>query len=328
MGFLDGVINSAKEKIASKLPGGNRPDTNKLRGPQFSPFAARYREIESNTYSVEVDNWYKSLPYGFRFNPRNGDSPLTFYLPIGPQNINVRTPFATNVISTMYGTVEEHSEVRYHDITISGTTGLSPRYAHFFDDLNALVSNERATYENSIATNLSRAAGGFFQRTLQSVSNTIGNIASTVGAVTGVDTIQSGVDPNYTGYIAFHNFFRFLLEYKRDTAGVDSTNQRRQHPLTFLNYKDGMMYDCAIRDFSLVRNAADPLLYNYNITMRCYNLRTIDKDIPGVALQQRYEQLGLDGVDNSSVFNKMSGLASGAKNTIASAIGGLKGFGG
>ena len=43
-------------------------------------------------------------------------------------NLNITTHWATNVISTMYGTVEEHSEQRYYDIQISGTTGMAPRY--------------------------------------------------------------------------------------------------------------------------------------------------------------------------------------------------------
>ena len=327
MGFLDNIIDSAKQKISSKLPAKNTPHFEKLinGGSYNSLFQST---MDRNHYRIEIDNWYKSLPYGFRFNPRDGSAPFTFYLPIGPQNINVRTPFATNIVSTMYGTIEEHSEVRYHDITISGTTGMTPRYSQPFTDIENIAVNERGTYENSIASNISRAAGGFFARTLESINNTINNVASTVGAVTGIDRVEGGVDSQLTGYVAFHNFFRFLLQYKRDAAGIDTTIKRQGHPLTFLNYKDGIMYDCAIRDFSLSRSANDPLLYYYSITMRCYNLRTIDKAPLGEALTQRYEQLGLDGVDNSSAFNKMSGLASGAKNTIASAIGGLKGFGG
>lgn len=331
MGFLDGIVNKAKSSVASKLPIDNRQQNTKLRNSQ-TVNGILQRGILGKTYNIEFDNWYKSLPYGFRFVPRDTPrSPLSFYLPIAPQNISVRTPFATNVVSTMYGTVEEHSEIRYHDIVISGTTGMVPRFSQIFDgnSTSGIIQSERENYEFEISNSISRAAGGFFSRTLESINSTINNATSTLGALTATDRIESGVNESLTGFAAFHNFFRFLIEYKRDAAGVDSTIQRREHPLKFLNYKDGIMYDCAIRDFSLNRSATDPLLYYYSITMRCYNLRTIDKEITDSAvLQQRFEQLGLDRIDNSSAFSRMSGLVGGAKNTVASVIGGLSGFGG
>ena len=87
--------------------------------------------------------------------------------------------------------------------------------------------------------------------------------------------------PEGSGYTAFHNLYRFLLAYKKDAAGVfikgvhSGEEQRRGHPLQFLNYKDNIQYDVAIQNFVLKRSADDPMLYNYTITMRAYNLQQI-----------------------------------------------------
>src|SRR5689334_19686681 len=72
------------------------------------------------TYTLESQNWYSAKPYGFKASLRNGRS-VVMFLPINPSNLTISTNFATNMIPTLYGTVEEHSEVRYFDITIEGT---------------------------------------------------------------------------------------------------------------------------------------------------------------------------------------------------------------
>ena len=83
-------------------------------------------------YIVSMDNWYKALPYGFRFSPRDGSASVICYLPLSPENITVSTHFGTNIIPTLYGTIEEHSEQRYYDIVLSGTTGFAPKYPNVF----------------------------------------------------------------------------------------------------------------------------------------------------------------------------------------------------
>lgn len=286
--------------------------------------------IEQNTYSVQFRNWWKALPYGFRYNPRDGRQSSLFMLPLNPQNIQVRTPFATNVVSTAYGTVEEHSEVRYFDIVISGNTGITPKYSQqvqgrFDASRSNIAHRQRFSYRNRSLIP-SDAAGGFFRRTLNQAQGVIKQVQGVAAAIAGEDEqIETGVQQAYTGFAAFHNFFRFLLEYKRDTSGVANTDQRRQHPLQFLNYKDGSEYDAVIRDFSWTKSASDPFLYNYTIVMRCYNLRTIDKADGPVGLTQRYAELGLDGIETSSAFNRIAGGVGAAKNAAFGAIGVLSG---
>lgn len=265
-------------------------------------------------------NWYEQKPYAIRFIGRK-KKPEVFYLPISPSNLNITTHFATNVISTMYGTVEEHSEQRYYDIQISGTTGMSPRYYKPIGLENPISSGRGGFHIRKAigGTNL----GGFFQRTQDAINSTLDQVSDLIGD----DEPINGVNLESSGYVAFHNLYKFILAYKKDTSGENSTVKRTRHPLEFINYKDNNEYDVAITGFQLTRDASNPMLYNYNLTMRAYNLRSADTSISrGADVQDRASALGLVGLD-SSFFTKMATKAKKAKGAAYGALGALKGFG-
>ena len=92
-----------------------------------------------------LKNWNKQLPYSFSireagptgivgdFAPTTGSvgkfSPgidLIVRLRIPPQNISVSSAFATSVIATNSGVLEEHNGLVFRNIVIRGTTGLAP----------------------------------------------------------------------------------------------------------------------------------------------------------------------------------------------------------
>src|ERR1051325_5087710 len=212
-------------------------------------------------YTLKPENWFTSKPYGFRFYPRNGStSGLTMYLPINPSNITVSTNFATNMVTTLYGTVEEHSPVRYYDIVIEGTTGMAPKYVEVGQEV-AYQGRQSA----EIVQSLSGAAGGFFSQTL-GILDQIRNVASSLADST--PQTKSGVDVMNTGYAAFHNLYRILLKYKQDAAGDIDAQARKRHPLTFFNHKDNNEYDVVVRNFTLRKSSENPMLYYYSITLR------------------------------------------------------------
>lgn len=314
-----------------KTLAGASTSVSKFKPSKNSDSGFEMQAITDGQYTIRTRDWWKSLPYGFRWNPRSGDS-INFYLPLNPQNIQIKTNFATNIISTLYGTVEEHSEVRYHDIVITGTTGITPRYSQPFANGTPATKIQHGQRSSAIEStlNIKRGLlGGFFQRTASLATQTVKAAEGVVTDALGIEqTIESGVNVDQSGYTAFHNFFRFLLAYKRDVAGVNSTEVIKTHPLQFLNYKDNTMYDCAIRDFSLTKSASDPFLYNYTIIMRCYNLRQVDKADGVSSLAQRFDQLGLDGIETSSTFARMARLARSAKNAAYAAIATVKNAGG
>lgn len=311
--MLDSAMDFVKDTFG--MGGDNKPVT--------------LESIYETPYKAENTNWYKALPYGFKFTPRNGDA-ITCYLPISPENIAVTTHFGTNILATLYGTIEEHSEQRYYDIVISGTTGFAPKYvgpfkgdvANIDEKTKKPIITGRKSYKDSksevgLDPNI---AGGFMQKTLGAINKMMENF-------NGVQ-INSGIKANMSGYIAFHNMYRFLLAYKKDTS--TGTKARKAHPLTFLNYKDNQKYDCAITKFDLKRSASSPQLYNYVIAFRAYNLQDLknDEDMQKAAgMNSRLKDLGLDDM-KGSLFQKMKQTSNGAKGLIGAFQGGLNVLGG
>lgn len=275
-----------------------------------------------------AQNWYKQRPYAFVFQSQKGEK-KTFYLPIAPSNITINTHWATNVITTMYGTVEEHSEQRYYDITIQGTTGMMPRYYDVQDEQAKKDSKELKKIGRegfAVKQSLANQAGGFFKRTLAVIENAVNQAAE---VLSGPDRPTTGVDLQKTGYVAFHNFYKFLLAYKKDaaSAGIRKTEKGKSaHPLRFVNYKDNNQYDVSVQQFQLTRNADQPFLYNYNIVLRAYNLRDADSQEISADVSDRSAELGLDGIE-TSFLAKMANKAAQAKRAAYSAVGAAKGFG-
>lgn len=283
------------------------------------------------TEGTLLENWYSQRPYAFQFKN------FVFYLPLSPSNINITTHFATNIISTMYGTVEEHSEQRYYDITISGTTGMSPRFYktindQIFDSISGTKFIGRAGYP--IKSRVT-ALGGFARRTQELVNNTLNQASDIFGDENGT----TGIDLQRTGYAAFHNFYKFLLLYKKDavgevevpedkTASFEQANKgEKTKTMRFINYKDNNQYDVAIQTFQLNRDASNPMLYNYNISMRAYNLRSADTQTLQLDVEGRATELGLLGIETTSIFTKLANKTRKLKNAAYSAVAAAKGFG-
>lgn len=320
MGFLDDAVDSVTDFVSNALG---------LNNSVGAPVTID--DMKNGPYSPTKSDWHKALPYGFQFNPRKGTS-ITCYLPLAPENIAVSTHFGTNIIPTLYGTIEEHSEQRYYDIVLSGTTGFAPKYTTPFNtgsqpqDKKDNLTGRKSYKDEKVAGIEPNLAGGFFQKSIGALNQGLNTIANMAENFTGVQVI-SGVNPQTSGYIAFHNLYRYLLAYKRDAAGLNGNTGYKQHPLTFLNYKDHLKYDCAIMKFDLKRSATQPMLYNYTIIMRAYNLRDLAEAIPDGVITDRLEDLGLAGI-GGSVFQKLKQTSNGAKGVIGALSGGLNVLGG
>ena len=323
MGFFDDAVDAVTDFVGDALgiPTG---------GPE--PYSLA--EYSNSPYSVNKDNWYKALPYGFRFSPRDGSPSVICYLPLSPENITVSTHFGTNIIPTLYGTIEEHSEQRYYDIVLSGTTGFAPKYPNAFvagnkpfDEQSSNWRDRRSYADDKSGVGIDpNLAGGFFQKSIGALNAGLNTINKMAENFTGVQ-INSGINPQTSGYLAFHNLYRYLLEYKRDAAGLNTKKGYKQHPLTFLNYKDNLQYDCAIMKFDLKRSAQQPMLYNYTIIMRAYNLKDLTQQIEEGAVGEKLEELGLAGI-GGSVFQKLKQTSNGAKGVMGAFSGGLNVLGG
>jgi hypothetical protein len=244
------------------------------------------------------------------------------FLPISPSNLNITTNFATNIIPTLYGTVEEHSDVRYYDISIEGTTGMSPKFVEpgrsdKAQDLYNSLQNKR---RESFPLNEGISAGDFFSKTLGIVNKIAGKASDLYN---GDPKPKSGIFPENSGYVAFHNLYRLLRVYKKDAAGLSgNTAKRKGHPLTFFNYKDNNEYDVVVRNFTMKRSADNPMLYFYSIQLRAYNMRTLSENI-SEDMNQRLKDLGLDGIDGSSILGDIKSISNNAKSIVGAAVGGI-----
>ena len=251
------------------------------------------------SYETYLPAWYQTLPYGFRLIKRGkhgAERVETFFLPISPSNVTILTHYATNVLATLYGTVEEHSEQRYFDIEISGTTGITPLYPNLPEERHDFTTfRDHFKADGGI---LDKVPSGVFTKTV----NQIHAIQNKWEELTSPHENETGVNVRYTGYAAFHRLYKFFLKYKKDTSGEETDAPRRpgDHPLYFLNYKDNNKYKCAIQRFVLKRSADDPMLYNYSITLRAYEISSIpEDDTTRWEIVDRLQALGLSGVENS-----------------------------
>ena len=301
----------------------------------------------ASVYKPNPANWFKSLPYAFKANI-NGKSYL-FYLPLNPQNLNIVTHYATGVIATLYSTVEEHSEQRYFDITIQGTTGFSPKYSSSYsstpqsDKLSAETNPGRSSYSDGAI--FGGHAGGFFAKTLGKINQAANQASNTLNSLLGQSRpYQTGVFLNTSGYMAFHNLYRFFLDYKKsastsapvknndigisgtvpDNFSIASINNNTS-PLYFLNFKDNNQYSCAIQRFVLERSAENPMLYNYSIQLRAYNLSPISAT-EEFSLKDRLVELGL--TTKPSILSRFKLAVRDAKSAVNSVGGALTTLGG
>lgn len=297
------------------------------------------KELDSQFYATEPTNWFKAPPYGFRWQDRFGKQTFMM-LPINPSNLTITTHYATNVVTTLYGTIEEHSEQRYFDIEIVGTTGLSPRYTQAYQpgelaQLKGKSSPGRMSYGDATDGRIgisSDIAGGFFAKTIGTVNAALNKAQDVING--REDQNRSGVYLNQTGYMAFHRLYKFFLKYKADMVGIDpdspgviDSDPRKpgedngSHPLMFLNYKDNCKYHCSIQRFTLTKSTENPMLYNYRIILRAYNIEALDA-LKGDA-GNRLADFGLDGVKSSSLLTEVKDISNSAKQIFGAALGGI-----
>lgn len=279
-------------------------------------------------YNVFDDQWYKSYPYRLEadFLPdvlnKIPVGTIGIDLPISPNNLTITTQMATNVISTLYGVVEEHSDIKFYDIVIQGNTGIAPVYfdGGKYGGKYVSLPNTMSTIGKQSFNNFALNLGGFLPEvtgTINQAMKTFSAIKNTIGSIFGGDEDgnETGVDNSVSGYKAFHNIYNFLHMYKKSRA---SGNKARSS-LRFYNFKDNNIYDCVPVSFTMVRSADNPMIYNYNIRLRGFNLRPLFSYFRiGKNDANLLEQMGLDGF-GGSVFSKITSVASNV-NTLANTV--------
>ena len=251
------VTNTVKETVTSSI-----------KGSSDYPKDISARKV----YQIKPENWDQVFPYYFmvgKADPKTGqcsaseknDDFKIFELPINPSSISVSTPFAINVTPTTRGILEEHNGTIFRNISISGTTGITPK------------NLRQASYAKSSG----QGAFAPLSNTIGELNNLKSSINNLVQTATDFSTpASSGVDMSklsefgYSKLHALYNYFVAYTEYKKR-----STNDAKNARLIFVSRKDNVGYVVTPMSFEWNKSNEKPSLYTYSISLKCWDLAPI-----------------------------------------------------
>lgn len=236
--------------------------------------------------SITASNWNKQFPYQLLVLKQSKDingqvtysqeAPWTFTLPIPPQDMTISTPFAVSTQVTMNGIVEEHNGAPIRNISFSGTTGILP---------NRPTAPQNPLFAITGATKVFNT--GILAGTAQSIAGTVEKVASKAAQLFGqgldfnllnaqADFIDNPDAPNTLARNTGYYQFRVLQQFLEGYATVKKHSDGRDLRLALAIWKDEAVYLVSPVNFEVRRNAADPLLYNYNIQLKAWKRVTLD----------------------------------------------------
>jgi len=291
-------------------------------------------------WSINPENWYKVFPYQFvvmqaaandsgipEVSTNTSPTEFSLYtLPIPPQALTVKMVPASQVTATMGGVVEETAANVFWDIVLAGTTGTAVGKSGSLESrMNPGNGVRTATvFRDKISTTgeLSGILGGLgasaakIGQQADRVAGAIENPswAGVIGSVSGAiqDALlptplytASAVSRKRNGYSEMLEMQRFLLVYSRMKGAFPN-----KYFLKFRMYKTGQEWMCSIRDFQVSQSMNNPMLYKYNIQLRCWNVGGIAKDKQNEASYDRFGPTGdLKAVNILSTKQASKGLS-------------------
>jgi hypothetical protein len=218
---------------------------------------------------AKEERWDQLFPFQFIVLKRlekGGYEALNRYtLPIPPEAMTIRLPFASELTITPGGAVEEHNADPIRHISIRGTTGVLParpagavvQSRNFAQSVFAgtimAVDNLRAEAER-LAGTMQRVAQGEKSQTVITASELEGELRGT------------------TGYYQFVLLQQFLEEYVRSKKNGGSAKDLR---LGFAHWKMGYVYLIKLNNFDVTQDKESPLQYNYDIQMTAWGRTTL-----------------------------------------------------
>lgn len=220
-------------------------------------------------------------------------SPMTnaweFFLPITPQQLSITDAYAINTSATLRGILEEHSGVRFKNISVQGTFGVWPGRPAIVNPpgtpglLQSVFGGTIAAAQN-VATQF------------QSVINTIstGSSASkpvttrpdnTWGSSQSSVTITNPSDPEYggtgTGYFQTIMLQQFLEQYAEAKRNPVNAAWR----LVFDIPKQKQSFVVSPVSFTWNENQNRPMEINYNLQLKAWRRIDLHDQTTQVALE-------------------------------------------
>jgi len=243
-------------------------------------------------YKIKAENWDKDLPYYFtvvKAQPGTGKARLSdkvsafdvFALPINPSSLAVSVPFAINVYPTTRGIVEEFNGTVFRNITISGTTGVTPKL------LRSGGYDKKDVAGPVIAGVSNDTLGGFASNTLGAASNLISTVKGFGGdAEEPLTKAVKEADIWEFGHAQLHKLANYLVaysEYKKTGSSQgkvgkkdDALDEAKRARLVFVSQKDNTAYVVTPVSFEFTKSVENPHAFNYKILLRAYDLAEND----------------------------------------------------
>ena len=213
--------------------------------PVTNPYHRTKPQPQTNSFSI-----FPYVLYVQKYGTNNQWAVEGQYtLPIPPQAMVVRMPFAHTVIPTLNGVYEEANGAPFRDIQLSGTFG---------------VWASRGKYELGIFEKASIQTAALLTATISAANNTslLGSIFRTADQ-RGLTTALSETN-RLTGYYQFQTLRAFL-----ETFAFVRKNSKF-YRMVFSNYKTGEHYVVVPREFDVRREAGSPHEFLYTLAFRAY----------------------------------------------------------
>lgn len=199
-------------------------------------------------------------------------------LAIPPSSIGINVPFANTVTATNRGILEESSGSVFRNIQISGTTGLFPprlvlgqkftKPSTFTSVLNALIPSVSNTLNSlsKTANGLASSVNSFLVGGNNDNTSKPANLSDPNNSDADLQTEEDALE--HTGYYQFWTLHNFFVQYAEAKKAKGAGSLR----LVFSSTKDNISYICTPIAFDLKRDASNPLLYRYSISLKCWDI--------------------------------------------------------
>ena len=257
-----------------------------------------------------------------------------YTLPIPPQAMTTKMITASQITPTIGGMVEETGSNVFWMINLVGTTGTG--IGRSTDERVAAQGSDKMADLFRTRQRTTGATAGLFSgisktlAKLSSVASLVGGLfpGITPGAGSGIEeeaptlsgiseAVQGALLPSITyassavprksnGFREINELHRFLLVYSKLKEANPTT-----YFLKFRNYKTGQEWYCSVQDFVIQQNAQNPMLYKYNIQLKCWNLSNINASTRLDLASNRFGQGGdLQSVNIVSLKEANAGFKS------------------
>lgn len=223
-----------------------------------------------STFDLQADNWNQIFLYRLIMGEVQKDGSITiiklknvelvYNLLIGPQNLSISMPFASQTTVLADGIMVESNGIPLKMISIQGTTGIVP-------------------YRDTEATSFDTSALSAFAPNVGRVANNVKSAAQAFNPANVAELAKKKEAIfNNSGYTQFHKLSQFLQYY----AFLSKKAKNKDLRLILDLKKDNTSYVVTPKSFSLQRTASAPLEYSYSIQLEAWKRIQLDRPDAGL----------------------------------------------